>query len=88
MAEIYETLISFSMEALKLVQEELDRETPQALHSMLQNKQNKEEAIEKFHSRMKKKPLSVLQSVLVSGKCPCWSCLFGEGHNIKNGHKD
>ena len=55
MAEIYETLISTSREDLKAVEkEELDRQTPQALHSMLQNKENKEEAIGKYHSRKQK----------------------------------
>ena len=29
-----------------------------------------------------KKQLSVLQPVLVRGKCPFWSCLFCEGQNI------
>lgn len=54
MAEIYETLISSSREALKTIEEELDRQTPQPLHSVLQNKQNKEEAVKKFHSRKQK----------------------------------
>ena len=54
MGEIYETLVSSSRETLKAMEEELDRETPQALHSMLKNKENKEEAIEKFHSRKQK----------------------------------
>ena len=53
-AEIYETLISTSREDLKAVEEDLDRQTPQALHSMLQNKENKEEAIGKYHSRKQK----------------------------------
>ncbi|XP_068685905.1 uncharacterized protein [Montipora foliosa] len=53
-AEIYETLISTSREDLKAVKEDLDRQTPQALHSMLQNKENKEEAIGKYHSRKQK----------------------------------
>ena len=54
MAEIYETMITTSRKDLKAVEEELDRHTPQALHSMLQNKQNKEEAIGKYHSRKQK----------------------------------
>jgi len=53
-AEIYETLISTSREDLKALEEELDRQTPQALHSMLQNIENKKEAIEKYHSRKQK----------------------------------
>jgi len=53
-AEIYETMITTSREDLKAVEGELDRHTPQALHSMLQNKQNKEETIGKYHSRKQK----------------------------------
>ena len=47
----------YAKHSAKAIQEKLDRETPQALHSMLQNKQNKEEAIEKFHSRKQKETI-------------------------------
>lgn len=53
-AEINEKLISSSRVTLKAMEEELGRETPHALHSMLQNKENKEEATEKFHSTKQK----------------------------------
>ena len=67
MAEIYETLISTLKEDLKAVEEELDRQTPQALHSMLQNKENKEEAIGKYHSRKQKE--TVICPPTCSGQC-------------------
>ena len=73
-AEIYETLLTTPREVLKTVEDELHEETPQALHSMLPEKENKEEAIKKYQSRqeketviypptcsgMKNKPLTVL----------------------------
>ena len=57
-------------------------ETPQVLHSMLQSKETRKRPLKSSIPESRKKQLSVLQPVLVRGKCPFWSCLFCEGQNI------
>lgn len=77
-------MITTSREDLKAVEEELDRHTPQALHSMLQNKQNKKRRLGSTILGSKKKQLSAPQPVLVSANCPYWSYLFHKWCKMKN----
>ena len=59
--EIYETLISTSREDLTAVKDELSRQIPEPLHSMLPHKESKDEAIHKYTSRQQKET-SICQS--------------------------
>ena len=51
MSAIYETLISTPREDLKCIKDELNGQIPQALHTMLANKETREDAKEKYKSR-------------------------------------
>ena len=48
---IYETLISTPREDLKCVKDELNGQIPEALHTMLANKETSEDAKKKYKSR-------------------------------------
>ena len=60
---MYDTLISTPREELHRLKEELAAQIPELLHSMLNNKENKDEAKEKFLSRKKK------ETVICSPTC-------------------
>lgn len=50
-ADIYETLTTTPRAELKLLAEELKQEVPEPLHSMLVNKESREDAITKYRKR-------------------------------------
>jgi len=49
--EIYETLISTPRADLKCIKDELNGQIPEALHTMLANKETSDDAKEKYKSR-------------------------------------
>ena len=51
MSEIYETLILTPRADLKCIKDELNGQIPEALHTMLANKETSEDAKEKYKSR-------------------------------------
>ena len=53
-ADIFETLMTTSRQDLKAVKDEINNQIPEALHSMLTDKENKEEAKTKYRSRLQK----------------------------------
>ena len=50
-AEIYKTMTTTPKKELKTIEDKLKKDTPEALHNMLQEKENKEEAKNKYKSR-------------------------------------
>ena len=53
-AEIFETLMTTPKQELKAVKEEINNQIPEALHSKLTDKENKEDAKTKYRSRLQK----------------------------------
>ncbi|XP_078384068.1 uncharacterized protein LOC144666520 [Oculina patagonica] len=53
-AEIYETMLTTPREALKALRAELENQVPEALHSMLPEKEDKEQAKSKYRARKEK----------------------------------
>ena len=53
-AEIYKTMTTTLKKELKTIEDKLKKDTPEALHNMLPEKENKEEAKNKYKSRKTK----------------------------------
>lgn len=64
-AEIFETLVASSRQDLKRIEEELNEQTPEALHTLL-DKEDRTEAIQKYNSRKTKE--TVICPPTCSGK--------------------
>jgi hypothetical protein len=53
-AEIYKTMTTTPNKELKTIEDKLKKDTPEAIHNMLPEKENKEEAKNKYKSRKTK----------------------------------
>ncbi len=63
-ADLYQTLTTTPRAELKLLEEELKQEVPEPLHTMLAEKEDKEEAINKYKRRKE------METVIIPPTCP------------------